>query len=314
MTHKTTIILLIICGVNLHVTAQQIFDLTKLPNDNTSTKSILIQDVLNNIGWESIKLFCDSTEGHYAYIRKDSLLVTYEYVKQGRESYFIIKSYNGEILECRGEIPETTMPNQTSYFNKNVWIKYVDRIIPNLPDSIKLNENETRQVLISYYQLIGVDSRDEYGWICEYSTAGFPPTKRQAVMTLIQENRIDLIKKLLLYPNIQTQLYCADALIFLDYVSKEIQNGKKLSTRKYGKMKRKTYPEFDYQQLADSERQTINRLRNSEQIVKTCGNMGSYKVYPKLISELLSDKMIKQIPKQYDWLLYSGYFFGTSKQ
>lgn len=302
------IILILICASSI-VEAQSLFDIAKLPDDKNESKPILTQEVLERIDWPKIRSYCDSAEGHYAHERNDSLLTTYEYTKQGRTSYFFIKSFNGEILESRGAISEAPEPNHTSFFDKQVWLKYVDQELFNLPDSFKLTDIETKQVLVSYYQLLGVDSRDEYGWICEYSAAGFPPTKRLAVMTLIQNDRIDLIKRLLHYPNTQTQLYCADALIFLDYVFKARKSQGTLSTKKYGKMKRKPYPEFDSQELTNSESETINRLRDSGQIIRTCGNMGSYKVYPKEISELLSDKMVKEIPKQYDWLLYWGYFF-----
>jgi hypothetical protein len=42
-----------------------------------------------------------------------------------------------------------------------------------------------------------------------------------AVITLIKQHRIDLIKKLTEYPNLQTRLYAVDALIYNDYISKQ---------------------------------------------------------------------------------------------
>jgi hypothetical protein len=65
---------------------------------------------------------------------------------------------------------------------------------------------EPQRILKSYYHLLGLDTRDEYGWTCEYSTVGRPPEKRIATIELSKYKRVDLLKKLLTYPNFQTQL------------------------------------------------------------------------------------------------------------
>ncbi len=59
-------------------------------------------------------------------------------------------------------------------------------------------------------------ARDEYGWICEYSSVGMEPKKRDAIIRLIVNDRLELLRKLIRYPNPQTQVYAADALIFID--------------------------------------------------------------------------------------------------
>lgn len=128
-------------------------------------------------------------------------------------------------MEYNSKITNTTKPSNTSYFDKTVWVSYVYDKLINLPDSLKISLDEPSEILKAYYKLLGVDTRDEYGWICEYSTVGMPTEKRRALIEIIKQNRTDLLKKLLDYPNVQIQLYASDGLIYIDHETKnEISN------------------------------------------------------------------------------------------
>ena len=82
------------------------------------------------------------------------------------------------------------------------------------------------------------------------------------------------------HSNPQIKLYAIDALIYLDKESNL---------------------------LSDQDWREIYKFRDSETIIRTCGNMGSYKIYETPIAELLSKKAIKQIPKNYNSLEKMGY-------
>jgi hypothetical protein len=60
--------------------------------------------------------------------------------------------------------------------------------------------------------------------------------------------------------------------------------------------------------LTDTEWNTIYNLRESNLKVKTCGNAGSGKIYETPIGELLSEKAIANLPKEYEVLKKLGYF------
>src|SRR6476620_4466072 len=108
-----------------------------------------------------------------------------------------------------------------SYFNKNLWLKYVDEMLPALPGQFKLPKDESISAAGPYYGLLGVNPSDEYGFICEYGAAGMPPPGRMEIIELLKQHRIDLIKKLTDSANLQAKLYAIDALIYIDYMSKE---------------------------------------------------------------------------------------------
>jgi hypothetical protein len=125
-----------------------------------------------------------------------------------------------------------------------------------------------------------VDAVDEYWWICEYSTVGMPPKRRQGVISLIENNRVDLLRKLMNHSNPQIKLYAIDALIYLDSQSNI---------------------------LTDKDWQFIFDFRDSGTTIRTCGNMGSYKIYEAPIADLLSKKAIKGITENYKMLKEIGY-------
>ncbi len=273
---RITIVIIYLLSVGL-VNAQTLNNFGKTPE--RIEKSITTDELLKKLNWQSIKEFCKSNDGFYSYERNNGLLTEYEYVKQGRVESFEIISFNGYVLEFYFDIPQSKRTNE-HFFDKKLWLQYVNEMIPELPDSLLLTEDEPTDLLKGFYRLLGVDAVDEYGWICEYSTVGMPPKRRQGVISLIENNRIDLLRKLMNHSNPQIKLYAIDALIYLDNQSNI---------------------------LTDKDWQSIFEFRDSRTTIRTCGNMGSYKFYETPIADLLSKKAIKDIPKSYKMLKGIGY-------
>jgi hypothetical protein len=319
----------LIC-VSLH--AQSLIDFNKFPYARDSGVLFTAQ-MLDKIKWESLKKYCDTAKGHYADERRDdTLITTYEYVKQGDEASFKITSYKGMVMEYESETHGMLRRGTSYYFDKNVWMMYVDEMLPNLPRGLKLSSDEFDKTLKAYYRLLGVGTRDEYGWICEYSTIGLATDKRLAVIDLINIGKVNLLKKLIDYPNVQTQLYAIDALIYIDYsTQKDIKQKKDELQRRQQeldslqnldntgkndveemKMTIRAYKEkmarLEDRLLTKREWKMIFELRDSCKMVKTCGNSGSYKIYGTKIADLLSDKAIAEIPEKYENLKEFGYF------
>ena len=259
------------------VNAQTLNDFGKIPE--RIEKSITTYELLKKFNWESIKEFCKSNDGFYSSEKNKCLLTEYKYVKQGRVESFKIISFNGYVLEFYFDIPESKRTNEY-FFDKKLWLHYVNEMIPELPDSLLLTADEPIELLKGFYRLLGVDAVDEYGWICEYSTVGMPPKRRQGVISLIENNRIDLLRKLMNHSNSQIKLYAIDALIYLDSQSNI---------------------------LTDKDWQFIFDFRDSGVTIRTCSNMGSYRIYETPIADLLSKKAIKDIPKSYKLLKRIGY-------
>lgn len=312
--------------------SQSPVDFSKFISGQNDTVTLITADLLNKINWQAIKSFCTGTNGHYAYERKDSLLTTYEYVKQGRVASFEIISYKGTILQYYSDAGNSKPQSSTSFFDKNVWIKYVSEVMPSLPDQFKISIDEPNNILTAYYRLLGVKTRDEYGFICEYSTVGRATDRRMAVIALLKQHRIDLLKKLTEYPNLQTKLYAVDALIYNDYTAKEkiqqLEKNVKEKQKQLDRLQKKNTDRIKIDNLqdqikastdtisfskadllTDTEWKVIYSLRDSNLTVKTCGNSGSYKIYGTPISEVLSDKAIADIPKWYEGLKRLGYFW-----
>lgn len=236
-------------------------------------------DLLSQLKWRSIREFCKKNEGFYAYKRSKGVLVTYSYIKQGREESFEITSYKGKVLEFYFDIPKSNRANE-SFFDKQLWLSYVQEKIPDLPKNLLLTESDPVDLLKGLYSLLGIGATDEYGWICEYSTVGMAPKKREGVITLVKHKRVDLLKILMNHTNPQIKLYAIDALIYLDKTSKVLNK---------------------------NDWHKIYEFRDSGVTVKTCGNMGSYKIYKTPVSELLSKRAIKKIIRRYKSLASLGY-------
>jgi hypothetical protein len=319
-------------GFNLMLSAQTV-DFGKFPSEKNGEKPIATSDLLKLLDWENLRAFSNSNQGHYAYERKDSLLTEYEYVQQGRVADFELTSFNGQVLEYHSQISNTAKETNTNYFDKNVWLEYAHTYLPNLPDSLKLTVVEQKDVLKAYYQLIGVGTRDEYGWICEYSTVGMATQRRQAIIQLIRYQRRDLLEQIVDYPNVQVQLYVTDALIYDDlqkkkYIEENLKNELTSMTKELDSLKSKKISDWrieslnnrisdtkeyteqlELELLNQSDWKRIYNLRDSNQEVKTCrSGTGSYKIYANTTVELLSKSAILEIQKRYSELETLGYF------
>ncbi len=257
--------------------AQTLAEFGRIPD--TIDQPTATNELLTHLNWKSITEFCQQNEGFYSYERQKGILTEYEYVKQGRVESFEIISFKGKVLEFYFDVPENGRQGEY-FFDKDLWLDYVNKVIPDLPDSLLLTKEEPTELLKGFYRLLGVDATDEYGWICEYSTFGMPPQRRQGVIELVKYNRLDLLKKLIKHSNPQIKLYAIDALIYLNKNSKI---------------------------LTEQDWKEIYKFRDSNTTIRTCGNMGSYKIYETSIADLLSKKAIKQIPKNYKTLEKMGY-------
>lgn len=290
---------ILLLGLNL--SSQSIIDFGKFPVSMNSEEPLTTVTLLKELEWDRIKEYSKNNDGHYAYKRRDSLRTEYEYVQQGGVASFEIISFNGKVLEFHAEDTQSSKPFRIDYFDKKLWLEYVEYKMPNLEERFKISVEEPRNILKAYYILLGVDSRDEYGWICEYSTVGMPPKRRRAILELLQEH--EMLINLLDYPNIQTQMYVIDALIY------EHKRAEKLIIKE----KDKEFKEFLQSQLLTKQNwKQIETLRAKKILVNTCGivtnsNAGSYKIYKSYTNELLSKKAIKKIPKKYKVFQKAGY-------
>ena len=279
----------------------------KFPIIDSTQTSIDAEELLEELNWEGIKKYCDTTEGHYARINETNYTKTYKYTKQGNTANFTLVEFKGKVLAYHSHVNQLF---QTNYFDKKLWVEYtkLDDDFRNskwLLSEKEMSENDNI-VIQSYYTLLGFNSRDEYGWICEYSASGFPPDKRLATIELINHERRDFLVKLLDYPNTQTKLYAADALIYLDMV----QEIEKVELDKFDRKKRKNRYSISYNsnyKLSKSEWRKIYRIKDKNLDVVTCGNMGSYKQYKSTTGNLLSEESINEIYRNYQLLREFGY-------
>ena len=293
MKNIINLIVVCACSFNSILNAQIIFE--KIPFENNVESPIFTSDLLNTINWDSLKQFCDTTDGHYAYKRIDNLLIKYEYVKQGRVVDFTIISFNGKVVEFNYQSEEVN----STYFDRTVWLEYAHQYLPNLPDNLKLTIIESPKTLKAYYHLLGVGTHEEYGWICEYSTIGGATERRIAVINLLDKR--ELLLKLLDFSNVYVQLYVADALIYDDYIVKQLIEDHKLDKDFAGYLENTL--------LTRSEWEKIYNIRDSNQMVNTCINgTGSYRGHKTSTSEILNEKSIDEIPQKYNELKQMGYF------
>jgi hypothetical protein len=214
-----TLYILLTFAIQTICVAQNGIDYSLFPFDKDPISPVITSDLLKDIDWKSIQKYCIQHDGHYAYERPDSLRIDYEYVEQGRVVSFEIISFKDTVLEYYFDNSKVQLPKRASYFDKELWLSYVDFKMPDIPTSFKIDKNESNDLIKAYYRLLGVDTRDEYGWICEYSAVGMVTARRLALIKLIKNQRVDLLRKLLDFPNLQVQLYAIDALIYLDYLA-----------------------------------------------------------------------------------------------
>lgn len=320
---KRLLILILICISTKLIQGQPVINFNKFPVTDNDTVPMKTADLLKALDWESIKKFSDTTKGYHTRIYDYSLITEYKHLKQGGIDCFSIGSYKGLVLYFSSDVSESLKDCEINYFDKSVWLMIANDCLPNLPDSMKLKTDEPQSMLLSYYRLLGVDTRDEYGWRCEYSSTPMEPTKRTAIMRLLYNSRYDLIRRLIRYPNPQTQVYAADALIYMDYMSKQqiekqillieeykkeldsLNNTDNLNMNDVKMIEASIKREEDFikyiekELITEDDWRTIYELRDSKQIVKTCGLSGSYKIYESNTADLLSDKAISEIPGNY---------------
>lgn len=288
------------------------FDIfSSIKND---TSPIYTAHLLQNLGWEDLMEFCEQNQGHYAYVEDDSLKVTYHYFNNKNFSRLDLISYNGQVLEYDCATNNSLRESQTYYFDKALWMKYANQKIPDLEAQFHISSKEPADLLKAYFHLIGLDTPDEYGWICEYGGMGQITDRRLATTVIINHGRLDLLLPLLEFPNIQVQLYAADALIFLDHEMKTLIEERAADAKREGY----DFPDMITEQLQDrlltqADWQKIYNLRDSGQQVKTCGNSGSYKIYRVDAAELLSEEAIEEFFDIYQSFEKMGYIRGVEK-
>ncbi|MBW1296378.1 hypothetical protein [Aquimarina litoralis] len=308
----------------------QNFSLGNFPSENNNDKPIMTSDLLESLNWNYIKDFCSKNEGHFARESpeyKNDLLKRYNYTQLHYTAEFEIISHKGKVLEYTSQISNSPKETRNSYFDKNVWLEYVHNLLPNLEDSLKLNTDESKNILKAYYGLIGADSRDEYGWICEYSAMGGFTKRRRGVIQLLKENRADLLKPLIKNPNLEISMYAIDAMVYQDYKSQQIiindivplltkltRELDSLKSNNFSSQKLITNPkEIGYlkkkldklrkETLSSDEWQYICELRESNQKVRTCRDgTGSFKIYEGRTADILSETSILDIIEKYkEW-------------
>lgn len=299
-------------------------------------KPIQITDLLEEISWLKIIALADTSSEHRTKILQNEDITEYQYEGPGLNgitghfSSFQIVSYQGQVLEYSSDLRFSERANKSNYFDKIVFLKYVRGKYPNIPDSFHLGTKEQSNIFRAYYTLLGVDAQNEYGWICEYSTVRLPTKQRIATIPLIKFQRKDILLKLINYPNLQTQLYAIDALIYKNQLldkwkdenleaikSKKSQIAELKSTQSFEQLKYENYEleslieynaQIDTMKLTPDVLNKIAEIKNSSQMVVTCGNSGSYKLYETPIAEILSDEEIKNTYSRYEELRKLGYW------
>lgn len=268
------------------------------------------QKLLKNISWQRLEEESLTNQDYCNVHHQDSLLTTYYYSPKGSQNFLEIISYQNKVLEYNNSLINQSIQAKIEYFDEKLWISYIGKSIPNLKDKFKLKSPEKKEIIKAYYSLLGVNTTNEYGWICEYSTVGMLTSKRQAILKLVKHEKREILKNLLLHPNIQIQIYAADAIIFFDYqFQREIKN--------YEAKLRKYIPELSSEEISQNpfiqelknkimspeEKRLIENLKNSDETIITCGNSGSYKLYKNTTKELLSKESVTEIIDNYEYYL-----------
>ena len=305
MNNMRIIYIVIFLILSIRINAQPKVNFGISPTTFNDDNPVLTSDWLAILNWDSIRNYCIESKKYLEYsfdISTDGLKTVYTYCDFS-VGHFKVVSYRGFVLEYYSTRKETTLkPCEISYFDKNVWMQYVNDELPLLPDSLKMSIDEPIEILKAYYQLLGVDVRKEYGWICEYSTVGMPPDQRKSVLKILAQT--ELLQKLIDYPDIQVQMYVIDALIYRDYLGKKQIEELKESAENQSEME-ELYKDW---LLRKEEWQKIYAIRDSGKTVITCGNgAGSFRVYETKVSDLLSEKSISEIPNEYEALRGMGY-------
>ena len=140
---KRPLILIITAFHFLGAFSQSPVDFGKLLGEKDDTAILSTTDFLNMINWQGIKDYCKVAHGYFVYEDKDSLISTYGYtsVLEGGASFEIV-SYKGTVIEYHYKAGTSGKEGSNSFFSKNVWLKYVDEILPSLPEEFKISSSE----------------------------------------------------------------------------------------------------------------------------------------------------------------------------
>lgn len=275
--------------------------LHSLRSGDSLYQPIRTSELLQWIKWDSLQARCLVRQTIQEYcdtsVSQDKRVVEYEYSGQTNQQRFYVMSFDGVVVEYRGSTTSDVSEIMDEYFDKISWLSYAHSRLPHLQDTFKLTSAESKKTLQAYYRLLGVETEAVYDWICEYSTVGIAPGRRQAVIALLGER--DLLLRLLSYPNVYVQLYAADALIYND--------------RKIRSIVAKYRPDVDsveYQSslLTPAEWAVIHAIRDSDQKIVVCSDAGSYKHETSTTKDALSDEALSHLEENYGILKDLGYF------
>jgi hypothetical protein len=266
------------------------------------------QQLLQALNWDSLSLAYSKQSANYgspkSRVSRDSLLVYYSGILEGR-TRIDITSYQGKVVRYSINRDQWIVSGVNSYFDVTAWLAYARAALPQLEDSMHLRAGDyPPEDIVAYYHLLGVEVRNEYGWICEYSTMGIAPPQREAAVYLVHHGNAKLLRRILRGPNPEGRVYSADALIYLDRNAQNELDTLDKDLDKDGQLQKY----LEEQLLSDDDKLVIEALRNSNDMVRTCGNAGSYKIYMLPVSEVLSDTEIEKIPENYQSLRDLGYF------
>jgi hypothetical protein len=285
---------------------------TPIDNQAGGFEFLETADLLLELKWDERKKYCEEKGDFLVETHVDSFLTKFIFQKKRNvrsvniERYEIY-SFNGLVLEFNKRIFNDSLERKVEYFDKGLWSKYIKSAMPDLSHEYIISTSESKETLKSYYELLGLNTADEYGWICEYSTIGMMTERRKALLNLVEDGRGDLLKKLINFPNNQTQLYAVDALLYLDhkiraeleYIKESLKEGVPgISDEKINQSY--LFTKRQEELLTEIEWKEIEILKSLDEEINTCGNMGSFKIYISTMSELLSDEMILRVIKQYE--------------
>ena len=257
--------------------------------------AIKTNDLLNEIGWEKLKANKHIRNDRIIERRK-KLLSEYifnlglntikrgEYGEQHRES-IRITSYKGYVVEYYKNIEKGGVSHTSNYFNESLWLEYVKEALPLVPEKYLLTLKQDPSRLRNYYTLLGLRGDDKYGWICEGQDYMLLTDRRSAVLEFVKEKNTYLLRKLMDYPDALVKLYVMEAMIYLDHKAKKELDYIAIRSKEL-------YPDHTGESyggnsasiqrnrllLTDSEWMQINSFRESNLIIKACGDIGAYKI------------------------------------
>ena len=270
---------------------------------------IRVDQLLQAFGWDTLRATCRERSVYSSDHcsagsgrSRDSLLVYHTLTFPDRTNVNVT-SFDGRVIRYRiWRVERRGTQLDATYFNPAVWTEYAHRALGPAGEGLHLApEAYPATVVEAYYHLLGVEVNREYGWICEYSTVGMAPPQRSAVMRLTQEPSSDLLRRLLRAPDVETRLYAADALLYLGGKEREVR--KELE----GATEAELREVLDQYRLTAEDLRRIGELRQSNEMVRTCGNQGSYKIYMRPAREVLDARAVRSIPALYAHLGSLGY-------